>query len=90
MAATGGALAVPINSPDLVTGQRPPSVQAGDRLIFGEATVGWTVNTWLLLQGSVRVLWTEQGPRNGQPAVDQVQAVGTVSVTVHEQGSLAW
>lgn len=74
---TGGALALPLGA----------AQQAGDRLVFGEGTVTWTLKTWLLLQASARVLWTEQ-PRTGTPG--QVQAVGTVSVTVQDQDSLAW
>ncbi len=77
MAAASGALAVPVGR----------SEQAGDRLVSGEATVTWTAKTWLLLQASARVLWTEQ-PRLGLPG--QVQAVGTVSATVRQQDSLAW
>lgn len=76
-AATGAAFAVPIGGTE----------QLGDRLVFGESTVAWSVKTWLLLQGSARVLWSEQ-PRFGQPGL--VQAVGTVSVTVQQQDSLAW
>lgn len=76
-ASTGGALALPIGA----------AQQAGDRLVFTEGTVSWTMKTWLLLQASARVLWTEQ-PRTGNPG--QVQAVGTVSVTVQDQDSLAW
>ncbi len=76
-AATGAAFAVPIGG----------SEQAGDRLVFGESTVAWSVKAWLLLQVSGRVLWSEQ-PRFGIPGL--VQGVGTVSVTVHQQDSLAW
>lgn len=91
-AAVGGALAVPLG----FSLQRPEGAstadnlrlaQAGDRLVFAEGTVAWSVKTWLLLQASARVLWTEQ-PRRNMPG--QVQAVGTLSVTVLEQDSVAW
>ncbi len=72
-----GALAVPVGR----------TSQAGDRLLGFEAGATWTVKTWLLLQASARVLWTEQ-PRFSIPG--QVQAVGTLSVTVRDQDSLAW
>lgn len=77
LAAAGGALAVPIGG----------SEQAGDRLIFGEGTLTWTAQAWLVLQASARVVWTEQ-PRLGTPG--QLQAVGTISVSLHEEDSLSW
>ncbi len=86
-AAAGGALAVPVSLAILRPAGGPGNVQAGDRVIYAEGTVAWVVKTWLLLQASARVLWTEQ-PRTGNPG--QVQAVGTVSVTVQQQDSLAW
>ena len=76
-ASGSGALAVPLGRAE----------QAGDRLVSGEAGVTWTVSRWLLLQAAVRVLWTEQ-PRLMVPG--QVQAAGSVSVTVKEQDSVAW
>lgn len=92
MAATSGALAVPLSlslaKPDAATAAGSSGTnQAGDRLLSAEGSVGWTVKTWLLLQASARVLWTEQ-PRLGIPGM--VQAVGSVSVTVQQQDSLAW
>lgn len=75
--ATSAAQAVPLGRLD----------QAGDRLVSGEGSVTWNPVRWLLLQGSLRVLWTEQ-PRLGVPG--QTQAVGTVLVTVKEQDSVAW
>ncbi|MDP3151629.1 MAG: hypothetical protein Q8N23_03095 [Archangium sp.] len=91
-AATGGAYAVPLGlslaKPIAATQiDRTGLDQSGDRLVFGEGSVVWAVKTWLLLQGSARVLWTEQ-PR--LLAQGQLQAVGTVSVTVQQQDSLAW
>lgn len=91
-AATGGAYAVPLGlslaKPMAATMiDRTGLDQSGDRLVFGEGSVGWTMKTWLLLQASARVLWTEQ-PRLRAPG--QLQAVGTVSVTVQQQDSLAW
>lgn len=86
-AAAGGALAVPVSLAIIRPAGAPGNVQAGDRVIYAEGTVAWVVKTWLLLQASARVLWTEQ-PRTGNPG--QVQAVGTVSVTVQQQDSLAW
>lgn len=76
-AGASGAGAVPL-------GRNP---QAGDWLVSCDASVTWNITTWLLLQGSVRVLWTEQ-PRLGIPG--QLQASGAVSVTVRDQGSVAW
>jgi hypothetical protein len=76
-AAGAGALAVPLGRAE----------QNGDRLLSAEAGATWTITPWLLLQGSVRVLWTEQ-PRLG--VLGQVQAAGSVSVTVKEQDSVAW
>jgi hypothetical protein len=91
-AGTGGALAVPVSlslsKPEAASSlDRNGMNQAGDRLLFGEGAVGWTAKTWLLFQASARVLWTEQ-PRLNQPGM--VQAVGTLSVTVQQQDSLAW
>ena len=84
--ALGGAIAVPV----AVALQAPDNVsrvtQVGDRVLYAEGTVAWAVKTWLLLQASARVLWTEQ-PRF---QTSGVQAVGTVSVTVQQQDSLAW
>jgi hypothetical protein len=89
-AATGGALAVgiawSIAKPE-AAGAGNGTNQAGDRLLFGEATVGWTPKAWLLLQASTRATWTEQ-PRLGLPGM--LQWVGTLSVTVTQQDSLAW
>ena len=91
-AATGGALAVPISlsitrPAEASRVDRSGMNQAGDRLLFAEGAVGWTVKTWLLLQASARVLWTDQ-PRLNTPAM--VQAAGTLSVTVQQHDSLAW
>ncbi len=91
-AATGGAYAVPLGlslaKPLAATMiDRSGLDQSGDRLVFGEGSVVWTAKTWLLLQASARVLWTEQ-PRLRSEG--QLQAVGTVSVTVQQQDSLAW
>lgn len=84
--AVGGAIAVPVS----LALQAPDNVsrvtQVGDRVLSAEGTVAWTVKTWLVLQASARVLWTEQ-PRF---QTSGVQAVGTVSVTVQQQDSLAW
>lgn len=89
-AATGGALALGVAwslvKPE-AAGAGNGTNQAGDRLLFGEAMVGWTPKTWLLLQASTRAAWTEQ-PRLGLPAM--LQWVGTLSVTVQQQDSLAW
>ncbi len=91
-AALGGAYAVPLGlslaKPFAATMiDRTGLDQSGDRLVFSEGSVVWAVKTWLLLQASARVLWTEQ-PRLRSPG--QLQAVGTVSVTVQQQDSLAW
>lgn len=75
-AGTSGALAVALGRAD----------QAGDWLLGGDGAATWTVETWLLLQASVRVLWTET-PRLGANT-GQLQAVGTISVTVRQQDSL--
>ena len=89
-AATGGALALNVawslRKPE-AAGTGNGTNQAGDRLLFGEATVGWTPKAWLLLQASTRATWTEQ-PRLGNPGL--LQWVGTLSVTVQQQDSLAW
>lgn len=86
-AAAGGAIAVPVSLSILKPEGAPASPQLGDRVLYAEGTVAWTVKTWLILQASARVLWTEQ-PRTMMPG--QVQAAGTVSVTVMQQDSLAW
>ncbi|MFZ5446248.1 MAG: hypothetical protein ACOZQL_40045 [Myxococcota bacterium] len=76
-AGASGAVAVPLGN----------TTQAGDRVFGGDAAATWTIKTWLLLQASVRVLWTEQ-PRLGANT-GQLQAFGSVSVTVRQQDSLA-
>ncbi len=91
-AATGGAYAVPLGLSlakpiEATMIDRSGLDQSGDRLVFGEGSVVWAVKTWLLLQASARVLWTEQPRLRAQ---GQFQAVGTVSVTVQQQDSLAW
>jgi hypothetical protein len=91
-AATGGAVAVPVSLAITRPAQassldRSGMNQAGDRLLFAEGAVGWTVKTWLLIQASARVLWTDQ-PRLRTPSM--VQAAGMLSVTVQQQDSLAW
>ncbi len=89
-AATGGALAVGVawslSKPE-AAGATNGTNQAGDRLLFGEAAVGWTPKAWLLVQASTRATWTEQ-PRLNVPGL--FQWVGTLSVTVMQQDSLAW
>lgn len=76
LAAGTAAYAVPLGNND----------QAGDSLVSGEASLTWTPLRWLVLQGSARVLWTDQ-PRLG---LSGVQALGVVSVTVREQDSVGW
>ena len=85
-AAAGGAIAVPVSLALMAPENVSRLTQVGDRVIYAEGTVIWAVKTWLLLQASARVLWTEQ-PRF---QTSGVQAVGTVSVTVQQQDSLAW
>ena len=90
-AGAGGAVAMPVGlsivRPPPIDGTSATTAQAGDRLVFGEGTVTWTAQPWLLLQASARVLWTQQ-PRTSLVGV--LQAVGTVSVTVRDQDSLAF
>lgn len=60
--------------------------QAGDALASGDASVNWSVYRWLVLQASMRVVWTSQPRLDAQ----QVQGVATLSVLVREQDSFAW
>jgi hypothetical protein len=76
-AATGFAIAVPVGQ----------TQQAGDRVIYGEVTGGWTPKEWFLLGFSARALWTEQ-PRLGVPG--QLQWLTSVWVSVRDHDVTAW
>ncbi len=75
--ATGYAVAVPVGD----------TQQAGDRVIYGEATFGWTPKAWFLLGVSARVMWTEQ-PRLTVPG--QLQWATSVWVSVRDHDVTAW
>jgi hypothetical protein len=72
---TGGALAVPLGN----------STQAGDRVVFAEGVVTWTITPWLSTQTTVRVSWSEQ-PRLGTPGL--VQWLANFGIVVRDQGVL--
>lgn len=60
------------------------AVQAGDRIVYGDAQVGWTAFEWLLVQGSARLAYAEQ-PRYD---LRGWQWLLGVAVTVRDQGAL--
>lgn len=75
----GAAWAVPL-------GRSP---QAGDVIVYADATAGWAVKPWLTLVGSTRVLYAHQ-PRLGAQAGSGFQWVLTFAVMLQEQGSTVW
>lgn len=74
----GAAWAVPL-------GRSP---QAGDVIVYADATAGWAARPWLTLVASTRVLYAHQPRLSGQAG--GFQWVLTFSAMLQEQGSTVW